>query len=487
MTFKHIKFNDSFTMKSLEKVAVEKGLIKPEAMVKEASSKEDFSPSSNLSINIIKLCDGLRSRGLSAYADDLEKNFLNYKKAESLYSVSKETGEDLIDMAHPKGSHKLEGVEGDAVIETVVDRHKKIVEKINKKPTGKLTTAKEIIDAVKHALGQGVPIETGIGELAKDISSGIELETVAPAAQQATQQATQQVSRGVFSTAIRNIIGTVARTVATSSAELAAGGVSGLSGTSMAVVGSAVLAEVLLIAGLGYLIIKWGDSASTINEQADRVIKEINDIINDQNVLPYSRYFNDALSALNDLKSTSINFGNIKTDPEQTLKNWGVYIDKLHVALQELSTTYVVAEKIRSKEFALYRWTFSGLTDVLYAISGFINLGQKTLREVEEEFKKVNEEAVTIAKAKTREKILQEKTPTINKLNALKAEFNNLKNNIPTKYNTNAYKPNFIKYLDDSIKIIDEELQDVSNKNIKDLEGTYKNLYDSLEKLKRTF
>lgn len=153
MSWKHSKFDKSTIFRSLERIAIEKGIVKPEEIKKEASNKElDLNPSDNLVGNIMKLCAGLRHEGMSKYADELELNFLNYKKAQTLYETTKETGEDLVDMAHPKGSHRLEGVEGDSVFETIIDQHLKGVEIANKKPHGKLSTAKNIIDAVKISL-----------------------------------------------------------------------------------------------------------------------------------------------------------------------------------------------------------------------------------------------------------------------------------------------------------------------------------------------
>lgn len=163
MSWKHTKLEDSATFRSLERVAQQKNLIKADpAVVKTASKGLDLSPSNNLSNNIIKLCSGLRARGMEKIAEELESKFINYKRAESLYETSKETGDDLIDSAHPDGSHKLEDVDGDATVETILDQHKKHLEVINKKPTGKLTTANQIIDAVKLSLGQYFDVEANL-------------------------------------------------------------------------------------------------------------------------------------------------------------------------------------------------------------------------------------------------------------------------------------------------------------------------------------
>lgn len=162
MTFKHMKFEDSPTMRALEKVAKEKGLVKPESLEKKAAvtKKADYTPTPNLMENIFKLCAGLRDSGLKKEADEIEMNYLNLKRAQTLYETSKETGDDLVQSAHPKGSHKLEGVEGnEAVVEDILDQHLKMLEKVNKKPTGKLSesNSKDIIKSVKMALGQAPP------------------------------------------------------------------------------------------------------------------------------------------------------------------------------------------------------------------------------------------------------------------------------------------------------------------------------------------
>lgn len=162
MTFKHVKFEDSPTMRALEKVAKEKGLVKPESLQKRASipKKADYTPSSDFMENIFKLCAGLRSQGLEKEASEVEVNYLNYKRAQTLYETSKETGEDLVQSAHPKGSHKLEGVDSDeATIEDILDQHSKSVEMVNKKPTGKLSTAAQLVREVKRALAEDESVE----------------------------------------------------------------------------------------------------------------------------------------------------------------------------------------------------------------------------------------------------------------------------------------------------------------------------------------
>ncbi len=145
MSFKQTKHWDSEVMRSLEKVAYEKGLIKPEPLQKQASLSKtaDITPTSDLMQNIIKLCIALRAEGLVKEAAEVETNFFNYKKAQTLYEVTKEKGEDLVDAAHPQGSHKLEGLDSEeAVVEDIVDRHNKMKAVVDKKPTGKYSSSK---------------------------------------------------------------------------------------------------------------------------------------------------------------------------------------------------------------------------------------------------------------------------------------------------------------------------------------------------------
>jgi len=147
-------------MRSLEKVAQEKGLVKPESLLQKLASrtavkKIDATPTSNLMENIFKLCEGLKTQGLVAEANELEINYFQYKQAQTLYEAHKEKGEDVIHSAHPDGSHKLEGVEGsEACFEDILDKHVKFLQMIDKKPTGKLSSSAHVLSAVKKALGQ---------------------------------------------------------------------------------------------------------------------------------------------------------------------------------------------------------------------------------------------------------------------------------------------------------------------------------------------
>jgi hypothetical protein len=155
MTFQHNKFEDSPVMRSLTKIAHEKGWIKDVPVVKTAAPKLDLNPTNDLLENLLKLSNGLRHSGFDKQADEIESKFVVYKQAQSLYNTHNESGEDLINSAHPKGSHKLVDVDSkEAVFEDILDQHMKSVDMVEKKPTGKLASSRDIVNAVKIVLAQ---------------------------------------------------------------------------------------------------------------------------------------------------------------------------------------------------------------------------------------------------------------------------------------------------------------------------------------------
>ena len=102
--------------------------------------------------NILKLCSGLRAKGFDKHADGIERKFLAYKTAANthLYRAHDEDGEDLINAAHPDGDPNMgDGEHGD--VETILSKHKKIVDVIQKEPTGKLGF---YVEQCKIALGE---------------------------------------------------------------------------------------------------------------------------------------------------------------------------------------------------------------------------------------------------------------------------------------------------------------------------------------------
>jgi hypothetical protein len=177
MTFKHIKFNDSPVMRELARQAVAKGDFSSEeevrAVVKIASSKKkvSYEPTDNLELDIMKLARGLRERGFEKDADSLEHQFTLYKEAEThLYRVIDEDGDDLIDFAHPDGEVPITDSK-DGVVETQLTQHKKIVDIVNKAPTGNVKAANALVSEAANILGirtaEDVPWDTA--ELTPDV------------------------------------------------------------------------------------------------------------------------------------------------------------------------------------------------------------------------------------------------------------------------------------------------------------------------------
>ncbi|CAB4197108.1 hypothetical protein UFOVP1290_628 [uncultured Caudovirales phage] len=177
MTFKHANFEDSPTMRSLIRLATDKGWVKDDPIEKVASNKIDLSVTDSLTENILKLCSGLRQSGMDKQAEELEVKFMQYKRACGLYDISKESGEDLVNAAHPDGSHKMEGLNHE--VKTIIDKHLAMLGIVNKNSTGKLTNANQILNSVKMALGQQLPIIPALDVPAKQIAK--QVVTKAPA------------------------------------------------------------------------------------------------------------------------------------------------------------------------------------------------------------------------------------------------------------------------------------------------------------------
>jgi hypothetical protein len=110
----------------------------------------------NFNVNIIKLCAKLRSSGLSSFASEIESKFVALKKAETeLYNINTQTAEQRVADAHPDGSVNLfDDPEGE--VETVTDAHKKIMDILEKMPTGKLASVKKNIKISNASLMSGI-------------------------------------------------------------------------------------------------------------------------------------------------------------------------------------------------------------------------------------------------------------------------------------------------------------------------------------------
>ncbi len=148
MVLKHIDFYDSPTMRELARQSLKAGTIKPAPVVKEAFKKNSLEPSSNVFTDMVRLADGLRSKGYVKEAQALEEKIVNFKKAEREY-------DRLLDDAHPEGDVEMaEASNGLGVVETLPTAHQKNVEMVQKRPTGKQAQVSNILAAVDHVFSK---------------------------------------------------------------------------------------------------------------------------------------------------------------------------------------------------------------------------------------------------------------------------------------------------------------------------------------------
>lgn len=191
MTYKSTKFHQSPVARSLEQLAIQKGLFKPQSEEKAPVVKIAAVQKAPKSFpeRLLKLCDGLRSQGFVSYANQLETQFLLMKKAESnlrselikqgsdeqvhLYNTHNEEGKDIIEFAHPEKNKKLDKSWDDlGVIENIVERHDKILNVVNKRPKGKLAS-KNIVNAVKIVLSQDGGSSDHSGKIKEIVAEGL--------------------------------------------------------------------------------------------------------------------------------------------------------------------------------------------------------------------------------------------------------------------------------------------------------------------------
>jgi hypothetical protein len=206
MTYKSTKFHQSPVARSLEQLAIQKGLFKAQEAQK-AQSEEEKAPVKTASApksfpeKLLALCDGLRAGGFAVYANTLETQFLLMKKAESnlraglvkqadnqlhLYNTHGEEGKDIIEFAHPDKNKKLDKSWDDlGVIENIVEKHEKILDVVNKQPRGKLSS-KNIANAVKIVLSQGAAHPDYSGKIKELVAEGLNYANAAVAELQRT-------------------------------------------------------------------------------------------------------------------------------------------------------------------------------------------------------------------------------------------------------------------------------------------------------------
>lgn len=150
MTLKHIGFLQSETLRELERQSVKKGHFEPtpeeivQAAVEQRKKERKIEPTEDLFVDIMNLAEGLREKGYKKQAAELEKKLVILKSAEKhLYHVHEEEGDDLLDFAYPGGDPEVAPAGGDlGRVETPQSGHKKLLDIVNKTPSGKSASDK---------------------------------------------------------------------------------------------------------------------------------------------------------------------------------------------------------------------------------------------------------------------------------------------------------------------------------------------------------
>jgi hypothetical protein len=168
--------------RELERQAVRKGHFKPteEDQVKLAA-QEIKTPkmTGDLVGDIGVLALELRTKGYVKQAEDLEQKLVLYKQAEvHMYNVHDEKGEDVLNFAHKDGDIEIVPAQEErGKVETVQSAAKKILEVVQKQPTGKVgsktggmrKTAQEALTPAEGQLPPGMtPGMVGYGKGAED-------------------------------------------------------------------------------------------------------------------------------------------------------------------------------------------------------------------------------------------------------------------------------------------------------------------------------
>ena len=129
-------------------------------VVKKASDSVSYEPTEDLFADMVRLANAMREKGFEKEAESLEDKIHTFKMAEThLYRAIDEDGEDVLESAHPDGDVEVAPSQGGyGVVETEESAHKKILDIVNKKPTGKY--AEVIDDAIRSAaVALGVDLE----------------------------------------------------------------------------------------------------------------------------------------------------------------------------------------------------------------------------------------------------------------------------------------------------------------------------------------
>lgn len=144
---KYGDFYDSAVMRQLAKQAIDKGII-PDAAV--SIEPLPVVASGDLTVDLAILTNQLRDKGYVKQAQQLEESWVNFKQAERIVF------NEILQEGHPDGDAVIGEASGQlGEVETLPSQHEKIVEVVEKKPTGKQA---ELIEQTLLAVAQTLNI-----------------------------------------------------------------------------------------------------------------------------------------------------------------------------------------------------------------------------------------------------------------------------------------------------------------------------------------
>lgn len=377
MTFKHTKFGDSATMRSLERVAQAKGWLQEDPhLVKTAAKAVDLTPSDSLMENIVKLCGALRTAGFDKHADGIEESFVQFKQADQNYDVSGEDGEDLIHAAHPEGGHQMEDVEGDAYIEDILEKHLKMVDVAEGEPKAKLSNAKSVLDAVKVALG-------------------------------APPLGFQEVNLPSAPSAYGRLMSLLGKSpkleLAGEGAEAAAGAGAGVGAGAVAAGGAAVLAGAIAGGVVGNALFEHYYEATDLVEAGQKVLSEAKDVESDLSPQAFT-YVNQFTNLLGQIKG---NYSAVaETQKSPTPENLAVLKslnDAIYQSRRVVGSLWSFSEGKKDDQFL---GALRGFGDVVAAAQNYMNVAAKINAVIDQFFA----QAVQFMQQKTQQTKKEEAT-----------------------------------------------------------------------------
>ncbi len=153
MIIKHnSSFSESEVMRELERQEIRKGHydLKPDEIVRlaarEVKAESNLKPSEDWDQDMAKLIAALNKNGYQKNASDLSEKYFMFKQAQSLYGVTPDSNEDILNMAHSDGDVPMCEARNDyGKVETIMSTSKKMREIAEKNPIGKQGSSKKAL------------------------------------------------------------------------------------------------------------------------------------------------------------------------------------------------------------------------------------------------------------------------------------------------------------------------------------------------------